>query len=242
MGGIVTLTAAQCPDESKVLCFSLKQVQYLQYYIHDMGLCDPSLPPNQAVIQPGDVIPPEDEYVPLPGAVMLPSFFTHVEPVYVRLIRPSLPRSPQFYTSKAMSKLDRQLRQDAKAIRRAVDLPMPAVDPYAALNTQLQDHATKIIEHVATNATEEYFQHAQNAYLYAAAGGIAATDAEVLDLAAGRSLFVSLAVRIHPVQKNRLLDVGYAALCFTQDPNAPPDAELDEFREAGNWMYVAGRR
>lgn len=108
------LTAGTFSDGSSLLCFSLKQVQYLQYYIHAMGLTDPAHPANKDITEaagkeagsPGIDMeaeekvagsssnkeaekagspPSKDHYVPLPSTFILHSMFTSVEPVWVSL-------------------------------------------------------------------------------------------------------------------------------------------------------------
>lgn len=133
-----------------------------------------------------------------------------------------------------MSVFDRKLRQKAKAITRQREAGLdPSINDLAGT---LQGSAKELLSNASPNAAEEYFHHAQQAYQLAATGGCVANgfEADYIDSSTGRSVFISLAVRIHPVQRNRLLDVGYSALCFPQDPDDATNYE--EFREMGNWM------
>lgn len=72
-------------DGHERLCFSLKQIQYLQYYIHEMRLANPAWteylaklssgndadqPKEGEELAPPEYVEEENEWLPIPGGII----------------------------------------------------------------------------------------------------------------------------------------------------------------------------
>lgn len=96
----------------ELLCFSLNQIEYLQYYIHEMRLADPEWtqylaklssanaedqPKEGQEFSPPPYVEEENQWVPMPSAIIRASEFVEVVSVFVRFtmsgppsVRPSI--------------------------------------------------------------------------------------------------------------------------------------------------------
>ncbi|BEI96230.1 hypothetical protein CcaverHIS631_0111790 [Cutaneotrichosporon cavernicola] len=231
-------------DGTRQLCYSLGQIQYLQYYMFECHLTDP----NHANNRKEPATDPDDDekpirHIPLPAGLIPAESFKFVKPLVVD-------QDPSKYDKKLRQENKRHIKNMEIASMMSPVLPSPTDSPSSPSCTASELEPSDEPEPALPLG---YFEQAQQAVILAHAGGLKAVQQEIgekdteqleSDPATGRGLFIAIYARELPdFDGNPVLkDVGFDAVYFAPNPDdtggnrteGPPDRDKDSNLSGGS--------
>ncbi|BEJ17553.1 hypothetical protein CspHIS471_0609540 [Cutaneotrichosporon sp. HIS471] len=234
-------------DGKRQLCYSLGQIQYLQYYMFECRLTDPNHANN---LKEPATDPDDDEkpirYIPLPAGLIPAESFKSVKLLVVD-------QDPSKYDKMLRQENKRHIKQMEIASMMSPALPSPTDSPSSPSCTAGDLEPTGEPEPTAPLG---YFEQVQQAVILAHAGGLKAVQQEIgencaeqfeSDAATGRGLFIAIYARELPDFDGSpvLKDVGFDAVYFATNPDdtdgdrteGPQDRDVcTEMHDREHWL------